>query len=317
MISRTFQGFRDFMKRQKPNFRVLVIRGAFTNFRWGLTQNYTSVYTVELGADPVQLGSLSGVGSLVNAFLSAPVGWLADRYSLKKIWLFGLILETLVPLGYALSQSWQMLIFPVSFFYMTFVTAWMIERVLLANALRHEDRATGFGVLSSISQIPMIFAPTLAGLIVTWLGGISVEAIRPLFYISFGISAIMSFWVYWNIEDPGRTSKLRTEGFISGFRRVLTGKGGIKRWLFIELLGSFTFGSTMPFIMVYAAEIKQADAMILGFMGSAMTIVSMISSVPLGKLADRIGRKRTILLLRPVLYVSYLLLVWAPRPEFL
>ena len=99
MISRTFQGFRDFMKRQKSNFRVLLARGAFANFRWGLTQNYTSIYTVELGADPIGLGSLTGVGSLVNTFLSAPAGWLADRYSLKKIFLLGLVLEALVPLG--------------------------------------------------------------------------------------------------------------------------------------------------------------------------------------------------------------------------
>lgn len=226
MISRTLQSFKDFMKRQKSNFRVLLVRGAFANFRWGLTQNYTSIYTVELGADPIGLGSLTGVGSLVNTFLSAPAGWLADRYSLKKIFLLGLVLEALVPLGYALSQNWQMLVFPVSLFYMTFVTSWTIERVFLANALSHKDRATGFGIFSGVGQIPMIFAPTLAGLIVTWLGGISVEAIRPLFYVSFAISALMLFWVYWKIQDPSVKSELRREGFISGFRTAITGKRG-------------------------------------------------------------------------------------------
>ncbi len=34
-------------------------------------------------------------------------------------------------------------------------------------------------------------------------------------------------------------------------------------------------------------------------------------------MADRIGRKKTILLLRPTLYASYLLLIWAPSPGFL
>ena len=34
-------------------------------------------------------------------------------------------------------------------------------------------------------------------------------------------------------------------------------------------------------------------------------------------MADKTGRKKTTMLLRPTLYASYLLLIWAPRPEFL
>ena len=317
MISRSLDALKDFMRKQNPNYRVLTVRGISANFAWGLTQNYTSIYTVELGADPIQLGSLRGIGDLVNVFLSAPVGWFADKYSLKKMFVFGLALEALMALGYAFSWNWQMLVIPVVFFSMTMITTWSIERVLLANALKRKDRATGFGVLSMISQLPMIIAPTLGGIIVTWLGGLSAEAIRPLYYISFALSSLMLLWVCWKLQEPKTRLKQSQEGFIESFRRVLAGKKEIKRWLLIELLGSFTFGSTMPFIMVYAAEIKHADAMLLGFMGSAMTIVSMLSSVPFGKMADKIGRKKTIMLLRPTLYASYLLLIWAPRPEFL
>jgi len=101
---------RNFLKAQSQNFRVITIRGFFANFAGGLTQNYTSIYAVELGADPVELGSLTSIGGLINVFLSAPTGWLADRYGLKKLYLIGLILEALVPLGYALSWNWQMLV---------------------------------------------------------------------------------------------------------------------------------------------------------------------------------------------------------------
>jgi len=295
---------------------VITVRRLFANFAGGLTQSYTSIYAVELGADPVELGSLRSIGDLVNAFLSAPTGWLADRYGLKKLYLLGLIVEALIPLGYALSWNWQMLVVPMIFFSMTMVITYPIERILLANTLKGEDRATGFGIFSSISQIPLILAPIIAGVIVTWLGGISVTAIQPLYYISFMILSSTLLWVYSKLKEP-RASLTRLEGgFLQGFLE-LASRREVRKWLFIEVLGSFTFGATMPFIMVYAVEIKHADALILGFMGSAMNIVSILTAIPIGRIGDRIGRKKTILLLRPALYASYILLVIAPSPEIL
>ena len=307
---------KNFLKAQSGNFHVITVRGLFANFAGGLTQNYTSIYAVELGADPVELGSLRSIGDLVNAFLSAPMGWLADRYSLKKLYILGLIVEALIPLGYFLSWNWQMLVVPMIFFSMTMVITYPIERVLLANTLKGEDRATGFGVFSSISQIPLIFAPIIAGVIVTWLGGISAAAIKPLYLISFMILCPLLLLVYWKIEEPKAKLTRLEEGFLKSFLE-LASRREVKKWLIIETLGSFLFGSTMPFIMVYAVVIKHADAMTLGFMGSALNIVSIFTSIPLGRIGDRIGRKRTIMLVRPALYASYLLLVLAPSSEIL
>ena len=309
-------GLKNFLRTQSRNFRVITIRGLFANFAGGLTQNYTSIYVVELGADPVELGSLRSIGDLFNVFLSAPTGWLADRYGLKKLYILGLILEALVPLGYALSWNWQMLVVPLIFFSMTMVITYPIQRILLANALKREDRATGFGIFSSISQIPLIFAPIIAGVIVTWLGGISATAIQPLYWISFIILSLTLIFVYRGLEEPKAKLTEFEGGFLKGFLELARRKE-FRKWLMIEVLGSFTFGSTMPFIMVYAVEVKGADAMILGFMGSALNIVSILTSIPVGRIGDRIGRKKTILLLRPALYASYLLLVAAPSPEIL
>jgi len=309
-------GLKDFLKAQGRNFRVITIRGLFANFAGGMTQNYTSIYAVELGANPVELGSLRSIGDLVNTFLSAPTGWLADRYGLKKLYVIGLILEALIPLGYALSWNWQMLVIPMIFFSMTMVITYPIERILIANALKGESRATGFGVFSSLSQIPLIFAPTIAGVIVTWLGGISADAIRPLFFVNFVILLSTLTWVSLRIKEPETKLASYEEGFLRSFLELASRKE-TRKWLLIETLGSFTFGATMPFIMVYAVEVKQADALILGFMGSALNIVSILTSIPIGRIGDRIGRKKTIMLLRPALYASYILLVVAPSPEFL
>jgi MFS family permease len=47
-------------------------------------------------------------------------------------------------------------------------------------------------------------------------------------------------------------------------------------------------------------------------MATATVVARLVSGIPLGRLADRIGRKRVIYLLTPLWYASNLLLVFSP-----
>jgi MFS family permease len=49
--------------------------------------------------------------------------------------------------------------------------------------------------------------------------------------------------------------------------------------------------------------------------GSAL--LSIVFAIPLGRLADMIGRKKILYATVPLFWVSNLLLVWAPNPTFL
>jgi MFS family permease len=74
---------------------------------------------------------------------------------------------------------------------------------------------------------------------------------------------------------------------------------------------------SMPFTPLWIVDVKGADPYILGLMGTASTLVSILLQIPAGRLADKIGRKRTFYLFRPFVYLGTLLLVLAPKPEFL
>ena len=91
----------------------------------------------------------------------------------------------------------------------------------------------------------------------------------------------------------------------------------MKRWLLIDTLSASSFVVMARYIMVYAVEEQGASPMIIGAMGAAMALVGMMSSIPLGQLAYRIGRIKTILLLRPLFHASTLILLFAPDPRLL
>jgi MFS family permease len=91
----------------------------------------------------------------------------------------------------------------------------------------------------------------------------------------------------------------------------------LKRWLVIAAVGQLPVGMVFAFSQVYAHEVKGADALVLGAMAASSAVVSIVLAVPLGRLADRIGRKRVLFLTIPLFMVSNLVLIWAPGPVFL
>jgi len=64
-------------------------------------------------------------------------------------------------------------------------------------------------------------------------------------------------------------------------------------------------------------NVKGADAYILGTMSTLSMAVSTLLQIPIGKVADRIGRKKAFFILRPFAYVGTFLLILAPAPSFL
>ena len=66
-------------------------------------------------------------------------------------------------------------------------------------------------------------------------------------------------------------------------------------------------------MQLYAHQVKGADQYLLGAMATATVVARVAFGVPLGRLADRIGRKRIIYILTPFWYASNILLVMAPN----
>ncbi len=319
-----FGWLSDFVKRQRRNFRVLLARKLGYSLLGRLSYQYTSLYAIALGADKVALGTLNSVGSAVSTVLSLPIGRLVDRYSLRKMMLFAMTLEILVPVAYALAWDWVMLIPALILFQMTGYRSLVvtIESVYIAGSLRDDDRASGFGVSTVISTIGGTLAPIIAAYLVVAFGGINVSGIRPLFYIQLVGLVPLAVVIYLHLTEVGVSSFVGEAGkgvrnFLKDFGTLFQDAKGLRRFIFMECLGAFSMSAVFPFAMVFAVEVKQATPFILGYMGVAATLCNMIFAIPIGRLADRIGRKKTLYLMRPIMYASYLLIAFAPNAYWL
>lgn len=311
-----FDSLSKFLSRQGQNFKLVLLRRSGFSLFSSLTTQYVNIYIRLLGASFVQLGFIGSIGSLVNAIISYPFGWLIDRYSSKKILIATMTAQVLVPLTYFYARDLVWISIATALSTFAFFCTRGVENIIIANSLRDEDRATGFTFITAFSTIPTIIVPIVAGGILIRMGGLSVANINVLFIVQFIGLAMIAFLICTRLQETPSPQK-RSQSLVEEIRSVLSGSPYLKRWLLIDTLSASSFAVMARYIMVYATEEQGADPLILGAMASASALVSIISAIPLGALADRIGRIKTIIILRPLFHGSTLLLLFAPDPRLL
>lgn len=303
-----------FIKRPKLNYRVAITRAAASSFLLGLTAQYNSIYTVALGASKIQLGSISSIGNGVSALISAPLGWLVDRYGLKRFYLMGIGLTAAAMLVYATAPDWKAIIVAMIILSLSMRLIGTGCSVICADSLEKKDRATGQNLCGTLQRLSALLAPMIAAFLVTAFGGMNAKGIRPLYYIRFVGYIFILLFVAAKLQEPQRMKMSEEEGeksFIHDFRRIFEHSPVLRRWIVIASLTPLPLALTAPFLPLFAEEVKGADQFILGGMATAATAVYLIFGIPMGRLADKIGRKRVIYLATPLWYISNLLLVFS------
>ncbi len=309
------------LNEMPPNYRVVLWRRIIFTWFIELPVQYTTLYLTTLGADISQIGFLMTMAGLINASVSLPLGWMADQYSLRRLLFIGMIFQATGSLTYALALSWLGAIPAIFLSSTSLVIVWTIERLIVANSLGDSTRATGFSLINLFPRIPAMAAPLAAAYIVTTFGGISAQSIRVLYYVQLVGLSVQYPIVYLRLRESGvgrgnaRISTLR--GLSEGFRTLFEGGGKLKRWLVITSIQTTVFSITDTFAMVYAVEIKGAQPYTLAGMGLAFMGIWALSAVPLGLLADAVGRKPMLFMQRLTLHASTLLLALATAPELL
>lgn len=314
VVATTVERAIGFVRRQKHNYRVAITRSAVNSFLLNLTAQYDSIYAVALGADSVELGTISSIGNGIAALISTPVGWLVDRYGLKRFYLLGIGLLAGGALIYALAPNWQAIIAATILLSISMRLTGTGCSVICADSVRNKDRATAQNLCVTFASLLSMIAPLAAAPLVTAFGGMTAEGIRPLYYIRFVGYGLVFLFVAAQLREPRRVrmAEARADpGFIGDFKQLFEGGGPLRRWMMISSLTWLPMAMTSPFLQLFAHQVQGADQYLLGVMTTSMILARILFGIPLGRLADRMGRKKVIYFLTPLWYASNLLLIFS------
>lgn len=284
--------------------------------------SYITLFIRALGADAQQIGILNSSGRIARALFGLPLGWISDRFSFKKVILTGLILSIIVPLAYVLSTTWVHAIPAMMISAIAQTLTGMFINIFFVTSMREaSDRATAMSMKSILTSLVGLVIPTISAIIVLQSGGISVEGIRPLFFIQMVCSIIVLSYTAFTLKEVGflqqKKKTIRIKNSIFQDYREIARIPAVQKWTITKGLRTFFGQSILPFYSLFYVEFKGADPIVIGAMGTIGTIGALLFLAPFGRLADKHGRKKIIYLTRPFNYLALFIVVLAPTPEWL
>ncbi len=241
------------------------------------------LFVTSLGANMAVLGFLDGLGDALVSLSQAASGYLSDRIRKRKVFVWlGYLFGALSRLGYAFSTTWQHLI-PFRVLDRAGKMRGAPRDAIIADVSTHENRGRNFGFLRTMDNLGAV-----CGVL------ICILFFGPLGYQNlFLLAAVPSFFAVFLILSLGKEKKPAQSSIFKGIRlKDLDRNFKFFLWLSaLFALGSFSYS----FLLIYAKKFgfQLTFVPVLYLIFSAM---AALSSLPFGKLSDRIGRKGVLMI---------------------
>jgi len=137
--------------------------------------------------------------NLMYALLALPMGILADRIGLKKIYLLGLLLFAIAYFSVAFASSTAAII-GIFLLYGAFSAATEgISKAWISNICETKDTATAIGTFAGMQSICTMLASSICGLI-WWKFGSSAT-----FIVTGSVTLIVFIYILWHVHEKSPT----------------------------------------------------------------------------------------------------------------
>jgi len=191
-VSTPFFSFLKYWKVSPPMYRKVVF-GLLAFALFNSSDMLLLLKVKQSGMADTHVIGLYIFYNLIYALAAFPIGMIADKLSLKSVFISGLALFTIVYLGMAITAN--IYIYLVLFFlYGLYAAATEgISKAWISNITDPKDTATAIGTFAGFQSLAAMIASSLAGLLWFWFGvetafiATSVATLLVIIYFIFAI----------------------------------------------------------------------------------------------------------------------------------
>jgi MFS family permease len=282
-----------------------------------MTFPYESPYIQALGASPFIIGVIGSVGSLTLTLVRIPGSYIADRYGRKQIIVLMTFGVSVSYLFYALAPDWRFILIGVILSNFCLIYQPALEAIT-ADSIPSDKRGLGFAIARVVPSIPTIASPLVAAYIVTVYDLVNGMRIVYLIVIALAMAAAMVRWLFLRetleTAEPIRLVELKSvykESITSIIEAWRTIPRNLKILTIVVIISSFEDPIYMQFASLYVLDVVGITKFQWGIATTFWIITSLIVGIPMGKLVDIIGRRRSILLSYLIFTLTTLLFVFS------
>ncbi|NQK24161.1 multidrug efflux MFS transporter [Streptococcus suis] len=297
----------------KQNLKVAWLGNFLTGTSFTLVMPFISVFVEELGVGPGQVEYYAGLAVSVNALaaaLMAPIwGSLADRYGRKPMIVraaFAMIF-TMGGMAFVPNVFWLLALRVLNGVFTGYIPN---ATALIASQVPKDKTGYALGTLSTGAVAGNLIGPTLGGILAEMFGVHTVFLLVGLLY-----AIVVLLTVFYIREDFVPIKKGEEMSVKEVFeqvkdRQMLVG-------LFVtSMIIIAAAQAVVPILTLYVRHLGQTDNLLFvaGFIISLPGMASLVTSGYLGKIGDRIGNHRLLLIALTYSLLINVFCVFAENP---
>jgi len=277
----------------------------FTDFSSEMVLSILPVYILGLpGGSIATLGLIEGIAESLSYMLRAVSGIMSDKFRKRKIFIL---------IGYGVSNLAKPL-FAVTTTITQVLSIRVLDRIgkgirtaprdaLISDSVSANQQGAAFGLHRTLDQLGAIVGPLTATMVMVWLGW----TVKGVFWLSLLPGSMALFVILFGVKEIV-ASETREFNFLAGLKEVLKGKF----LLLLVVVSVFSLGAfNFSFILLNAKEMGVSDALI-PIVYTVVNVTHTAIAIPAGRLSDRIGKERVLLMGYIAFLASTALLAVAP-----
>ena len=296
------------------NIRVLAVQILVSQLGFGMFYVIWQPYILSTGLSVVDLGIVQSVINLSTAAGLIIWGIMFDRLGRKPIILAAHACRLIAIVALLISGDF---LFLLAFaFFMGFSSLFMqgnpARSALITESVGDERRATAYSVLMSISMIVNTVTASVGG----WLA--MTSGYTPIFYVCLVgdvLGLLLMFAYLKETREPVEVDGETSGGIWEGIKGLLMPEAGVGRLYAILLV--MGFGYSTGFSLFYGTLVDNYGftELQLGILSTAFNLTWGLSSIPIGRMSDRFGRKPMLMASWAMAIISIVGFIFSSRFE--
>lgn len=261
-----------------------------------------------------QLGVLMSVFGTVSMITYFPGGWLADRFSPRKLMTLSLVLTGLAGLYFATFPSYAVSIVIHGFWGVSItLTFWASMIKATRNWAPPAEQGRAFGILESGRGIAEVISSTIFLAVFARLG-IGDRALSRVIVLFSVVNLLLGLLTWLVISDTGRADKgPERPGERIGFRDVIRVLRMPVVWLISAvLLAAYGAYWGAYYFTPYATDAFKMGVVFGGAIGVGKMWLKPLAALAAGFLADKAGISKAVILCLAVLILSFGVFILIP-----
>lgn len=309
--------FRSEFDFIKGNFLLILVGWLAIDFASEMANTYYPLYVKSLGGTAATVGLISSVSNVIQALTRFPGGYIADKYGRKWIITTMTFLTGFSYLFYVFAPNWQtiMLGAVIGSFTRIYIPA---HDALIMDSLPEERRGMGYSIINMITKVSTTPSPLLAGLLYLRFGLVPATRMGfSLVFVAFLFAGFIRLRLTETMEDSQRIDR---KELLKSFTGAKVFVEGISVWrevprtalalLITGLITSFPNSMLNTVIVFWFVEDLGIDPVNLSVLVSLISVAMIVFSLPIGKVTDKIGRKKPLLIAYVLTAVTMPFLIW-------